>query len=76
MGTKRYTDRMPDPSVSHDFAEEDILAKARWFRTFTSEERLRMLIDWADTMLALNPEIEEVGRARAIAGRIQIIERP
>jgi hypothetical protein len=35
-----------------------------------------MLIDWADTMLALNPAIEEVGRARAVAGRIQVIERP
>jgi hypothetical protein len=35
-----------------------------------------MLIEWADAMIALNPSIEEVGRARAVAGRIQVLERP
>jgi hypothetical protein len=63
-------------SVSHDRSDEDVLAKARWFSQFSPEERLQMLIDWADTMLALNPAIEEVDRARAVAGRIQVIERP
>jgi len=65
-----------DLGISHDWSEEDIHAKARWFAAFSPEQRLRMLIDWADTMLSLNPDIEEVGRAHAIAGRIQIIERP
>ena len=67
---------MDAPSISHDRGEEDILAKARWFAQVTPEERLRMLIEWADAMLALNPAIEDMDRARPIAGRIQVLERP
>jgi hypothetical protein len=67
---------MHEPSISHDRSQEDLRAKAIWFQRFTPEERLRMLIDWADTMLALNPAIAEVDRARPTPGRIQIIERP
>jgi hypothetical protein len=67
---------MSAPSISHDRGEEDILAKARWFAQFTPEERLRMLIEWADAMLALNPAIEDKDRASPIAGRIQVLVRP
>jgi hypothetical protein len=67
---------MKAPSISHDRGEEDILAKARWFAQFTPEERLRMLIEWADAMLALNPAIEDKDRASPIAGRIQVLVRP
>ena len=67
---------MNGPSISHDRGEEDILAKARWFAQFTPEERLRMLIEWADAMLALNPAIEDKDRASPIAGRIQVLARP
>ena len=67
---------MDAPSISHDRGEEDILAKARWFAQFTPEERLRMLIEWADAMLALNPAIEDEDRASPIAGRIQVLARP
>ena len=67
---------MNAPSISHDRGEEDILAKARWFAQFTPEERLRMLIEWADAMLALNPAIEDKDRASPIAGRIQVLASP
>ena len=67
---------MDAPSISHDRGEEDILAKARWFSQFTPEERLRMLIEWADAMLALNPAIEDKDRASPVAGRIQVLARP
>lgn len=69
-------DTMDAPSISHDRGEEDILAKARWFAQFTPEERLRMLIEWADAMLALNPAIEDKDRASPVAGRIQVLARP
>lgn len=62
--------------ISHDRDDEDLLAKARWFSQFSPEERLRMLIEWSDAMLALNPQIAEVGRAYPIPGRIQVLERP
>jgi len=55
---------------------EDLLAKARWFAQFSPPERLRMLIEWADAMLALNPKIEAVDHARPVAGRVQVLERP
>lgn len=67
---------MDAPSISHDRGEEDILAKARWFAQFTPEERLRMLIEWADAMLALNPAIEDKDRASPVAGHIQVLARP
>lgn len=56
--------------------EEDLLAKARWFAQFSPPERLRMLIEWADAMLALNPKIEAVDHARPVAGHVQVLERP
>lgn len=62
--------------ISHDRGDEDLLAKARWFSQFSPQERLRMLIEWADAMLALNPKIQEADRARPVAGRIQVLERP
>ena len=71
---RSYT--VPMSSVSHDRGEQDLLAKARWFAQFSPEERLRMLIEWADAMLALNPKIEEVDRAGPVADRIQVLERP
>jgi hypothetical protein len=63
-------------AASRHRGEEDLLAKARWFAQFSPPERLRMLIEWADAMLALNPKIEAVDRARPVAGRVQVLERP
>ena len=71
-----YTCRMTSVGISHDRDDEDLLAKARWFSQFSPPERLRMLIEWADAMLALNPKIQEADRARPVAGRIQVLERP
>lgn len=62
--------------VSHDRAEEELTAKARWFMRFSAEARLKMLFEWSDTMERLNPSIAEVDRAGPIAGRIQVLERP
>jgi len=74
--TDRYTQVVSSVSVSHDRGEEDLLAKACWFAQFSPSERLRMLIEWADAMLALNPKIEAVDRARPVAGHVQVLERP
>jgi hypothetical protein len=62
--------------ISHDRGDEDLLAKASWFSQFSPQQRLRMLIEWADAMIALNPQIEEADRARPVAGRIRVLERP
>ena len=67
---------MESPSISHDRGEEDLQAKARWFAQFSPQQRLRMLIEWADAMLALNPKIQEADRAHPVAGRVQVLERP
>jgi hypothetical protein len=75
-GGRTYHARVHSRAVSHDRGEEDLLAKARWFAQFSPQERLRMLIEWADAMIALNPSIEEVDRARPVAGRVQVLERP
>ena len=62
--------------VSHDPAEESIEAKARWFRTLTPEERMRMLAEWTELVLQNNPRLIGVKDAIPIEGRIRVLERP
>lgn len=76
----RDSERFAARGVSHDRGDEDLLAKAAWFAQFSPDERLRMLVEWVDALVAMNPaimnpEIRDVDRARPIAGRIQILER-
>lgn len=67
---------MPSEPVSHDLREEDLASKVRWCSTLSPEERLRMLLQWADAMQRLNPGIRDVGRHAAVRGRVQVLERP
>lgn len=60
--------------VSHDHGEEVLLAKARWFAQFTPEERLRMAMEWAETMLTLNPRIAEIDREYPTGRTVQVLE--
>lgn len=62
--------------VSFDFAEETPEAKARWFRSLTTEERMELLCAFTNLIMAANPKIAEAKDARPIEGRVCVLELP
>ncbi len=67
---------MFEPSISHDRADEDIIAKARWFASLTAEERMEMLCVFTDMAFAANPDIAERKDAQSRTGRIRVLSLP
>jgi len=63
-------------AVSHDFAEETLEAKARWFQSLTLEERMEMLCAFTDMILSVNPRIMEQRDAKPVAGRVLVLSQP
>ena len=50
---------MADRTISHDWQDESIEAKARWFQSLSLAERMAMLCWFTDLMLTANPRIVE-----------------
>ena len=48
--------------ISHDFNDESLEAKARWFQTLSLAERMDLLCELTDLVLENNPHVAEVGR--------------
>jgi hypothetical protein len=46
-------------TLSHDFVEESLADKARWFASLTLEERMAWLDEWTEIVLQNNPDILE-----------------
>ncbi|MCP4150855.1 MAG: hypothetical protein GY757_24120 [bacterium] len=46
--------------ISHDFEEETMEAKARWFQALSLSERMDMLCEFTDMILETNPGIAEM----------------
>lgn len=61
--------------VSHDFEEETLEAKARWFQSLTVEERMEILCEFTDMILAVNPQIVDQKDAKPVAGRILVLSQ-
>ena len=61
--------------VSHDFQDESIEAKVRWFRDLPISERMDVLCDYTDLALELNPALAEKKDAQPIKGRIRILSK-
>ena len=62
------------PSISHDRSEESLEAKARWFQSLSLEERMDLLCEFTDLMLALNPDIARQKDAQPVEGRVLVLE--
>ncbi len=60
-------------SVSHDWQEETLEAKARWFQSLPMQERMQALCDLTDLALAINPSLLEKKHVEPTARRFQII---
>ena len=64
-----------EEAVSHSFAEETPLAKARWFQSLSLSERMELLCAFTDMILENNPQILENRDAKSLTGRIQVLEK-
>jgi hypothetical protein len=62
--------------VSHDFEEESIDAKARWFGSLSLEERMEILESWTELVLQNNPSLIGVKDAIPVEGRVRVLELP
>jgi len=62
-------------SISHDRREETIEQKARWFQSLSMEQRARLLCEFTDLILSVNPKIMEQKDAQPIKGRVLVVSK-
>ena len=62
-------------SVTHSFADESIEAKAKWFRSLSIEERMKVFVSFTRLILANNPEIANKKHARPASDRIRVLSK-
>jgi len=62
--------------ISHDWQDESIEAKARWFRTLTPEERLEYLVEMSNLILENNPRVADHKYAQPPAEGVRILKLP
>jgi len=64
---------MINKAISHDYQEETIEAKARWFQALSLAERMELLCLFTDLILTANPDIVEQKDAQPLAGRVRVL---
>lgn len=64
-----------DRLVSHDREEESIEGKARWFQSLSLDERIELLCQYTDMILAVNPNIVEQKNAQSVKGRVLVLSK-
>ena len=67
---------MADLSISHDWQEETLEAKARWFQSLSPPERLDIFFSLMDLILEINPAVAELKDAEPVPGRVLVLELP
>jgi hypothetical protein len=65
---------MTEFTISHDWNEETIEAKARWFQSLSLERRMDILCEFTDLILELNPNIVEQKYAEPVNRSFQVFE--
>ena len=61
--------------VSHNFADESIEAKTKWFASLSIEERMNILISFTSLILENNPEIAKKKHDRPASDRIRVLSK-
>jgi hypothetical protein len=61
--------------ISHDFLDETMVEKARWFQSLSLAERMDMLCMFTDMILTANPQIMEKKNAEPIAESVHVLRR-
>jgi len=59
--------------ISHDFNDESIEAKVRWFRALPLSERMEILCNYTDLALEFNPGLAGKRDAQSTKGRVRIL---
>lgn len=62
-------------SVSHSFADEGIDAKAKWFKSLSIEERMKVFVAFTNLILENNPEIAKKKHDRPASARIRVLSK-
>ena len=62
-------------SISHSFADESIEAKAKWFKSLSIEDRMKMLVAFTNLILENNPEIAKKKHVRPASDRIRVLSK-
>jgi len=61
-------------SVSHSREEET--PEARWFQSLPLAERMRLLCEFTDLALEVNPGLMDAKDAQPMEGRVQVLRAP
>jgi hypothetical protein len=62
--------------LSHEFIDESLAEKARWFAKLTVEERIAWLDEWTEIILQNNPEVlEKFQDDRAFKGTVCVLRK-
>jgi hypothetical protein len=64
---------MINKAISHDYQEETIEAKARWFQALPLAERMELLCLFTDLILTANPYVMEQKDAQPLTGRVRVL---
>ena len=68
---------MTEFGISHDWSEETLEAKARWFASLPLEQRLDIFCFFTNMFLELNPDYaRRWPDARQDSESVQVLERP
>jgi hypothetical protein len=62
-------------TISHDWAEESMKAKARWFQSLSLEERMEIFCSFTDLILEVNPKAAEKKYVKPAKGSIRILTK-
>ena len=65
--------KIPTGTLSHDWQEETIEAKARWFQRLSFTERMNLLCWFTDLVMVANSQIKVQKDAQPIEGRIRVL---
>lgn len=60
-------------AVSHDRRQETPEARAQWFQSLSLAERMEMLCEFTDLILAVNPRIAGQKVAKPVPGRVLVL---
>jgi hypothetical protein len=63
-------------TISHDFKDEEMEAKVRWFQSLTLEERMSVFVSFTRLILQNNPDIVKRKYVRPASERISVISLP
>ena len=62
-------------TISHDFKDEEMEAKVKWFQSLTLEERMGVFVSFTRLILQNNPDIVKRKYVRPASERISVIPK-